>query len=101
MVGRLARPDECEQWDHLVGEQHYLGFKQFAGRGLRYIPERHGHWLALRVSQTGVFQCIPRDHWIGRHWAILFLIANYERNALFLVMCAIQILSPCLGSAKI
>ncbi len=36
-----------------------------AGRGLRYVAEWHGQWLALAGWQTGVFQCAPLDHWIG------------------------------------
>ena len=37
---RPARPDERRRWDALMAEHHYLGFKQFAGRGLR----RRGRW---------------------------------------------------------
>ena len=35
VVVRLARPDERVRWDALVEAHHYLGFKRFAGRGLR------------------------------------------------------------------
>lgn len=31
---RQVRPDERRNWDALMEEQHYLGFRQFAGRGL-------------------------------------------------------------------
>ncbi len=34
---RLIRPDERLRWDALMDQQHSLGFKQFAGRGLRYV----------------------------------------------------------------
>ena len=30
---RLARPDERRRWDALMDQHHYLGFRQFAGRG--------------------------------------------------------------------
>ena len=44
---RLARPDERVKWDALVRENHYLEFKRFAGRGLRYVVAWRGRWLAL------------------------------------------------------
>ena len=65
VIVRLARPDEHREWDRLVNELHYLGFRQFAGRGLRYIAEWRGQWVALLGRQTGVFQCAPRDEWLG------------------------------------
>ena len=40
---RLARPDERTRWDALMDQHHYLGFKRFAGRGLRYVFEWRGH----------------------------------------------------------
>ena len=62
---RLARPDERCRWDAIVDEQHYLGFKRFAGRGLRYVVEWRGRWIALAGWQNGAFKCKPRDDWIG------------------------------------
>ena len=47
VVVRLVRPDERVKWDALMDRHHYLGFKRFAGRGLRYVAERNGRWLAL------------------------------------------------------
>ena len=89
VVVRLARPDEHSEWDRLMDEHHYLGFRQFAGRGLRYIAEWRGQWLALPGWQTGVFQCAPRDEWLGWHRAVqmrrLHLIAN---NTRFLILPA-------------
>lgn len=83
VVVRLAQPHERERWDALMDQHHYLGFKQFAGRGLRYVAEHDGEWLALLGWQTGVFQCRPRDRWIGWHKAVQFrrlhLIANNTR----------------------
>ncbi len=57
---RLARPDERVKWDALVRENHYLEFKRFAGRGLRYVVACRGRWLALAGWQTGAFKCRPR-----------------------------------------
>ena len=45
-------------------EHHYLGFKQFAGRGMRYVAEYKGQWLAIAAWQAGAFMCAPRDRWI-------------------------------------
>lgn len=87
VVVRLARPEERLRWDALMDTQHELGCKQFAGRGLRYIAEWRGQWLALVGWQTGVFQCRPRDRWLGWHKAVQFrrlhLCANHTR---FLVL---------------
>ena len=47
---RLARPDERRRWDALMNQHHYLGFKRFAGRGLRYVFEWRGHWRALSAG---------------------------------------------------
>ena len=62
---RLARPDERRRWDATMAEQHPLGFRGFAGRGLRYVAEYQGCWLALIGWQSGAFKCRPRDLWIG------------------------------------
>ena len=39
---RLALPHERLRWDELMRAHHFLGFKHFAGRGLRYIAEYRG-----------------------------------------------------------
>ena len=87
VVVRLALPEERERWDALMHAHHYLGFKQFAGRGLRYVAEWNGQWLALLGWQTGVFQCRPRDEWLSWHKAVQFrrlhLCAN---NTRFLIL---------------
>ena len=88
---RLARQRERLDWDRLMNEHHYLGFKQFAGRGLRYVAEWRGQWVALAGWQTGVFQCKPRDQWLGWSKEIQFrrlhLIGN---NTRFLILPAAQ-----------
>ena len=70
-----------------MDRHHELGFKQFAGPGLRYVAEWRGKWLALVGWQTEVFQCRPRDQWLKWHWAVQFrrlhLCAN---NTRFLVL---------------
>lgn len=86
---RLVQAHERLRWDALMNAHHYLGFKQFAGRGLRYVAECDGEWLALVGWQTGVFQCRPRDRWLGWHKALQFrrlhLIGN---NTRFLILPA-------------
>ena len=60
VVVRLARPDERVLWDALMDRHHYLGFKRFAGRGLRYVAEWRGQWLALagwRRSMCDIRSC--------------------------------------------
>ena len=84
---RLARPDERARWDAIMDQRHYLGFKRFAGRGLRYVFEWHGHWLGLAGWQSGAFKCGPRDRWVGWkrgiQFARLHLISN---NTRFLIL---------------
>ena len=66
---------------------HYLGFRQFAGRGLRHVAVWRGHWVALLGWQSGAFKCGPRDRWLGWHRSVQFrrlhLIGN---NTRFLVL---------------
>ena len=87
VVVRLVRPDERIKWDVLMDQHHYLGFKRFAGRGLRYVAEWRGRWIALAGWQAAALKCAPRDRWIGwrgkKMFKRLHLIAN---NTRFLVL---------------
>ena len=98
VVVRLARPDEYRKWDELVNQHHGLGFKRFAGRGLRYIVEWCARWIALAGWQSGAFKSRHRDRWIGwteaLRWRRLHLIAN---NTRFLVLGSKGVF-PCLAS---
>ena len=47
---RLARPDERIRWDRLMDQHRYLGFKRFAGRGVRYVFEWRGQWVGLAAG---------------------------------------------------
>lgn len=86
---RPVRSDERRRWDALMAEHHYLGFRQFAGRGLRHVAVWRGHWLALVGWQSGAFKCAPRDRWLGWHRSVQFrrlhLIGN---NTRFLILPA-------------
>ena len=44
---RVIRPEERRRWDELMARHHSLGFRPFAGRGLRHVAVWRGHWLAL------------------------------------------------------
>ena len=80
---RLARPEERVRWDQTVDQHHYLGFKRFAGRGLRYMVEWRGQWLALAGWQSGAFKSRHRDRWVGwkreLRYRRLHLIGNNTR----------------------
>ena len=65
VVVRLARGDERGKWDALMDRHHYLGFKRFAGHGLRYIAEWRGRSLVLAGWQAAALKCRPRDRRIG------------------------------------
>ena len=86
---RLARPDERIRWDRLMDQHHYLGFKRFAGHGVRYVFDWRGQWVGLAGWQSGAFKCRPRDQWIGWKQKLQFtrmhLIAN---NTRFLILGA-------------
>ena len=87
VIVRPARPDEFPQWDKLMNEHHYLGFKKFVGNNIRYVAEHKGIWLAIAGWHTAAFMCAPRDQWIGWNrdcqFKNLHLIAN---NTRFLVL---------------
>ena len=72
-----------------MDQHHYLGFKRFAGRGVRYVFDWRGQWVGLAGWQSGAFKCRPRDQWIGWKRELQFtrmhLIAN---NTRFLILGA-------------
>lgn len=86
---RLVAPTERLLRDDLMDTHHYLGFRRFAGRGVRYAATWKGRWLALAGCQGGAFKCRPRDLWIGwkpaQHFDRLGMIVN---NTRFLVLAA-------------
>ena len=102
---RLARPDERRRWDATMAERHPLGFRGFAGRGLRYVAEYEGCWLALLGWQSGAFKCRPRDRWIGwrqrEQFPRLHLIANNTRMLMLWPPGTIRNLASCVMAANL
>ena len=96
---RLVKSSERRRWDSLMDQNHYLGFKGFAGRGLRYVAEYRGRWLALAGWQSGVFRCRPRDRWLGwkkrEQFRRLHLIANNTRFLLLTELGEVRNLGSC------
>jgi hypothetical protein len=87
LVVRPINRHERLQWDRLMTEHHYLGFKTLVGESLRYVAELNQEWVALLGWSAAAFKCKPRDQWIGWtqpiQWQRLHLIAN---NSRFLIL---------------
>jgi len=91
----LVRPiniAERSEWDTLMAEHHYLGFKSLVGKSIRYVAEMQGQCVALLGWSAAALKCKPRDIWIGWpqviQWQRLHLIAN---NSRFLILPYIHI----------
>ncbi len=79
---------ERSEWDRVMDEGHYLGFRGMFGGGLRHVAAGpDGEWLALLGWCAGAFKVGVRDRWIGwareQQWRRLPLVAN---NCRFLVL---------------
>ena len=79
---------ERAQWDRLMDEHHYLGFRGMFGVSLRHVAETpDGRWLALIGWCADAFKVGARDRWIGwapeQQFRRLRLIAN---NIRFLIL---------------
>jgi hypothetical protein len=92
VVVRLVRPGEQAEWDRLVREHHYLGFRGWVGESLRYVAEQQGRWLALLGWCAAALKCQARDRWIGWpevvKWQRLPLVVN---NARFLILPGVRV----------
>lgn len=92
VVVRPITRSERSDWDRLMTQHHYLGFKSLVGRSIRYIAEIRGQWVALLGWSAAALKCKPRDCWIGwpsvLQWQRLHLIVN---NARFLILPGIHI----------
>lgn len=83
---------ERAQWDRLMREHHYLGFRSMVGESLRYVAVYDEHWLALIGWCAAALSCKARDQWIGwpsaLQWSRLSLVAN---NCRFLILPHIEV----------
>ena len=62
---RPVRAVERDQWDRLMREHHYLGFRSLIGESLRYVAVYEDRWLALLGWAAAALKCKARDEWIG------------------------------------
>jgi hypothetical protein len=89
---RLIKSTEANNWDSLMSQHHYLGFRCLVGETLKYIAEINGQWVALIGWGTAAFKNRHRDKWIGwlpeQQWKRLKYIANNQR---FLILPEIRI----------
>ena len=79
---------ERAEWDRVMNEGHYLGFRGMFGDGVRHVATGpDGEWLALLGWCAGAFKVKARDAWIGwapeQQFRRLRLVAN---NCRFLVL---------------
>ncbi|MBS3976212.1 MAG: DUF4338 domain-containing protein, partial [Syntrophomonadaceae bacterium] len=44
---RPIKQEEEQQWNQLMDEHHYLGFRQLVGESIKYVAELNGQWVAL------------------------------------------------------
>lgn len=65
-VSAQTTPQLSQQWNHLIGCHHYLGYRPAVGRQKRYlmVSERHGVVGAASFS-AAAWRCAPREQWVG------------------------------------
>jgi hypothetical protein len=89
---RPIKQEEEQQWNQLMDEHHYLGFRQLVGESIKYVAELNGQWVALLGWGTAAFKCGSRDEWIGwsreQQWRRLVFLVN---NARFLILPQVRI----------
>ena len=99
----LAPPADCQRFDQLLAQQHFLGPRVPAGHHLRQVVVRDGQWVGLLLWCASALCLRDRDDWIG--WDPLTraqrlkLIVN---NARFLIPDAVRqpnLASQCLAAA--
>jgi hypothetical protein len=92
LVVRPIMDSERQQWDKLMKEHHYLGFKHLVGESIRYVALLNGSWVGLLGFCSGTFTSATRDQWIG--WSIpqrLQRLKYIVNNSRFLVLPGIRI----------
>ncbi len=80
---RLVLPQEEEEWNRLMAENHYLKNAQMVGEQLRYVAEYRGQWMALLGWSAAAYHLKGREGEIGwddnQRRARLHLVANNAR----------------------
>jgi hypothetical protein len=82
----LAQTEECERFDQLLGQEHFLGSRHPSGHTLRQVVVENGQWVALLLWVSGFWHLKDRDQWIG--WDALTEAERIKlivHNARFLV----------------
>lgn len=88
---RQIKPDELEEFNHLLVEHHYLHSSRSAGESLRYVAEIDGERVALLLWGSAAYRLKPRDEWIGwdssqRHSRLKLVVQNRR----FLILPGIE-----------
>jgi hypothetical protein len=60
----LREPQECELFDQLLGEEHFLGDRRPSGHSLRQVVVQEGRWVGLLLWVSGFWHLQDRDQWI-------------------------------------
>jgi len=99
----LTEPNQCEQFDRLLQQEHFLGARAPSGDHLRQVVVRDRQWVGLLLWCASALYLRDRDEWIG--WDPLSraqrlkLIVN---NSRFLIPDAARepnLASQCLAAA--
>ena len=80
---RLVLPQEEEEWNRLMADNHYLKNAQMVGEPLRYVAEYRGQWMALLGWSAAAYRLKGRDGEMGwdenQRRARLHRVANNTR----------------------
>ena len=93
--GLIVHPighEEEEQWNALMREHHYLGFKGLIGEQIKYVATLRGEWVALLGWAASSYRCLDRDQWIGwrgrdTHDRLKFIANNWR----FLILPGVKV----------
>jgi hypothetical protein len=61
----LTESQECQRFDQLLGQEHFLGARHPSGHTLRQVVVKNGQWVGLLLWVSGFWHLKDRDQWIG------------------------------------